>query len=90
MVTREEALIFILSNEKRARRQLLAHIKERLDQQPFLPADIRQKFLSGTEEYGEFKLNQDWTKEIDSELWDAVCYSGLELLRQEFFKGMFP
>lgn len=84
MINREQALAFIMQHRKIAERDFLliaADIFKKHD--GVLPAHVRAKFLEAGGSYGEFRVNQDWRKELESEVWDGVLYAGLERLKKE-------
>lgn len=83
MISREQALAFILQNEKVSRRKFLETAQGILHLHPFIPPDVRAKFLQAGNQYGEFKINEDWMTEIESEVWDGVMYCGLEQLKRD-------
>lgn len=84
MITREQALAFILQHRKIAERDFIELAKELFRKHDgVLPPEIRAKFLNAGGSYGEFKLKQDWEKEMESEIWDGVLYAGLKRMRQE-------
>lgn len=83
MMTREQALAYIMQNEKRIRRDFLKYVEKRLHEAQIMPPTIRAKFLAAGGAYGEFKINHDWMAELESEIWDGVMYTGLEMLRHE-------
>lgn len=85
MMTREQALAYIISHEKVARRDFMDYAKKRLHDNFIMPPEIRAKFLSAGGSYGEFKVDQDWHKELESEVWDGVMYAGLNRLREEMY-----
>jgi len=86
MATREEALAFIMKNQKRAKMLALQEIEKHLSSYEHLPPEIRAKFLGAGDGYGEFILNQNWLKELESEAWDSLMYAGLEIYRREMFE----
>jgi len=50
-----------------------------------IPASVRSKFLLAGDQYGKFNLDVDWMKELESEVWDGICYSGLERFKKEMY-----
>ena len=87
MVTREQALAFIMQNRKAAERDFLNLAKELFRKHDgILPPEVREKFLNAGGSYGEFKLNHDWHDEMIQEVWDGVLYAGLAILKKEFLE----
>lgn len=84
MITREQALTFILQNQRRAEMAFLDHAREVFRRNNgVIPPSVRAKFLAAGGSYGEFRLNQDWTNEMEQEVWDGVLYAGLAQLKKE-------
>lgn len=84
MISREEALSFVLQHEKLARRDFLQFAEHELKAHENVPATVRAKFILAKEQYGEFDLKHDWMEELRSEVWDGVMYAGLHRLKAEF------
>lgn len=84
MITRQQALAFIMQNQRAAERDFLDLARELFRKNAgVIPPHVRAKFLAAGGSYGEFKINQDWLAEMEAEVWDGVMYSGLQRLKKE-------
>lgn len=84
MITREQALAFIMQHQRLAERDFLMFAKEMFrKQEGTIPPNVRAKFLQAGDQYGAFKIGEDWMAQFESEVWDGVMYCGLERLRLE-------
>lgn len=88
MLTREEALAFIMQHQRVAERDFINAARELFRKHNgVIPPEVRAKFLSAGTAYGsELKINQDWPDEMQQEIWDGVMYAGLNLLKKEFIE----
>ena len=85
IVTREQVLTYIMQHETLARRDFLDFAKYLFHKHENIPASVRSKFLLAGDQYGKFNLDVDWMKELESEVWDGICYSGLERFKKEMY-----
>jgi len=84
MVTREQALAFIMQHQRIAERDFLELARDLFRKNAgVIPPHVRAKFLAAGGSYGEFKINQDWRAEMEAEVWDGVMYAGLARMKKE-------